>query len=306
MILVDLSQIIFSGIIVNLSDDLKKGRNNPADNKQLIKHMVFMMLLGFKKKYSAEYGNMVLCADGKKYWRKEFFPSYKGHRKHDRAASPLDFSLIYEAIDEIKKDIRENFSWKLIELEDAEGDDIIAVLTKYTQTNELVQQGLFDGEPQNNLIISSDGDLVQLQKYTNVSQWNNQHKKWVKTANVHEYLIEHIAEGDAGDNIPSVMTPDQWSVDRSNGVKPQRQSPLKASLVRDLTLNDPTKILPKNLQGNWFRNQKLIDLDFIPSEIQSRIIDTYKAYEVKSSKMKLMNYFINNKMAKLMTELGDI
>lgn len=306
MILVDFSQIVFSGVHVDLSRDLKKGSSDPKGNKQLIKHMVFMMLLGFRKRFGKEYGKMVLCADGKDYWRKEFFPAYKGHRKHDRKASTLDYSLIYESINELKDDIRENFPWVLIEVDGAEGDDVIAVLTKYTQSNELVQDGLFSDEPQKNLIISSDGDLVQLQKYDKVVQWNNQHKKWVSTANVHEYLIEHIAEGDTGDNIPSVMTPDQWAVDRSAGVKPKRQSSLKASLVRDLTLNDPMQILPKNLHGNWFRNQKLIDLEFIPTEIQDKILDTYKEYEVKSSKTRLMNYFMQNKMAKLLSEIGDI
>lgn len=306
MILVDLSQIVFSGVHVDLSRELKKGAIDPKGNKQLIKHMVFMMLLNFKKRFGHEYGKMVLCADGSKYWRKAFFPAYKGQRKHDRAASTLDYSLIYEAIDELKTDIRENFPWPLIEVDEAEGDDVIAVLTKYTQTNELVQDRLFDSEPQRNLIISSDGDLVQLQRYDGVKQWNNQHKKWVSTANVHEYLIEHIAEGDSGDNVPSVMTPDQWAIDRASGVKPKRQTPLKASLVRDLTLEDPMKVLPKNLHGNWFRNQKLIDLSFIPQEIQDNILDTYKGYEVKSSKMKLMNYFMKNKMAKLLSEMGDI
>lgn len=308
MILVDLSQIVFSGVHVDLAKELKKGTPDPSSNKLLIKHMVFMMLIGLKKKFSKEYGEMVLCADAKNYWRKEFFPAYKGHRKHDRSESNLDYNLIYETIDEIKVDINENFPWPLIEVESAEGDDVIAVLVKYLQTNELVKDGLFEEEPQKNIIISSDGDLVQLQRYNGVVQWNNQHKKWIKTANVHEYLIEHIASGDTGDNIPTIMTPDQWANDRAAGVKPARQAPLRASIVRDLTLNDPFTVLPLNLHGNWIRNQKLIDFSFIPKEVEEKIIDTYKITcdSRKNNKMKLMNYFMKNKMAKLMSELSDI
>ena len=38
------------------------------------------------------------------YWRRNYFPAYKGQRKHSREASDLDWETIFKAIKEIKND----------------------------------------------------------------------------------------------------------------------------------------------------------------------------------------------------------
>lgn len=302
MIQVDLSQTIIANCIVH-NKELKV---SSAEAKNFIKHMTFNTLLSYKKKYGRDYGNLLLACDSKSYWRKEYFPSYKGHRKHNRETDSINWELIFESISEIKSDLMEYFPYVLLEVDGAEADDIIASMTKYLQTNETTSIGLFDNEPQNILICSSDGDFVQLQKYKNVQQWSNLQKKMIKPkCSIHDYLIEHICTGDTGDGIPNILTPDQWSIDRMNNEKPIRQTPFKKtrlskflSLGKDACESDEEK-------RNWIRNQTLIDFDCIPQSIYNSIIDSYHKYKIKGNKMKLMNYFSKNKMKLLFAEINS-
>lgn len=302
MILIDLSQVILSGIIVNLSNELKRPG---VDAKGMIKHMVISTLVSFKQKFGDEYGEMVLCADSRHYWRKDHFPWYKGHRKHAREKSDLDFQLIYETLDEMKAELKEHFPWVLLEVQNAEADDLVACMSKYLQTNETIRQGVYDDEPQPILIISSDGDFGQLQKYPTVSQWNPQHKKWVKVSNAADFLIEHICEGDAGDNVPNILTSDQWAKDRaSNAEAKVRQTPFRKARFDEFYEKGIEACKSEAERINWSRNKTLVDLDCIPDALYNTIIDTYKTYEKKGSKKTVMNYLIVNRMKKLFENLG--
>jgi hypothetical protein len=301
-ILVDLSQVIMSGVIVNLASELKRPN---ADTKLLVKHMVITSLLHIKTEFGKKYGEMILCGDSRHYWRKDVFPWYKGHRKHDREKSDLDWTEIFAAINEIKQDLVETFPWKLIEVHGAEADDVIGVLTKYWQTNELQQDGIFDEVPQKILILSSDGDHAQLQKYPNVVQWNSQHKKWVKAANPHEYLIEHILSGDAGDGVPNIMTGDKWAEDRANGVQADRQKSFKKARLQAFYEKGIDACETEQERIHYSRNNTLVNYDCIPQELYDKIVNTYKTYEVKGSKMKIMTYLTANRMKRLFEKLGE-
>ena len=294
MILVDFSQIILGSIITNLSNEAKS--SNPA-GKGMIKHMFFSTLLQYKKKFS-DYGEIILCCDGKQYWRKDYFPHYKGKRKEQREKSPLDWDFIFATIDELKREIRENFRFKLIEVHSAEGDDVIAVLTKYFQTNELLSEGLFDDEPQPILLLSSDGDYVQLQKYKNVKQFSPMQRKFVvpKTS-LKNYITEHIVKA-GDDGIPNILSSDDCFM------KGVRQTPIKKAYLDNFLIHGESACTTEMEKRNWKRNQTLIDFDYIPPELSSKIIDTYKTYEVKGTKTKVMNYFLANKMKVLFGELS--
>jgi len=286
-IFVDLSQVVMSGVIVNLHKELSKPNSDVGD---LIRHMVFSTLLSFKTKFGKEYGEMILCADSKRYWRRDYFPWYKGHRKHDREKSAIDWNTVFSAINDIKTELKDNFPYKMIEVDGAEADDVIACLTKHLQSNELTGSSLFGGEPQNILIVSSDGDYVQLQKYKNVSQWNPQLKKWVKGGNVHEFIIEHICGGDTGDGIPNILTSDEWAKARAMNEDKVRQTPFKKARFEEFYENGIDACKTDEERRNYTRNKTLVDFDEIPKDLYDSIVDTYTTYKVNGSKGKLMNY----------------
>jgi 5'-3' exonuclease len=155
MILVDYSQVALSNIL-SFQRELA---GNESEVKNLIRHVTLSTLKSYKKKYGKEYGELVICCDGRKYWRREFFPNYKAGRKKAREASHLNWTLIFDTLSEMREDIAKYFPYKVMHMDRAEADDIIAVLAKWTQTNGLVQQGLVE-DPQKVLILSSDGDFI--------------------------------------------------------------------------------------------------------------------------------------------------
>lgn len=300
MIVIDFSQVVISNAQVQLGKELKSP--NP-DVKNLIKHMFFSSVLTYKKMFP-NAGQVVVACDGREYWRKTYFPYYKGHRKLHRDADTIDWDFLYKCMDEIKDDLREHFPYKVIQIANAEADDIIAVLAKYTQSEELVSEGLFDGEPQPFVIISTDNDFGQLQKYKNVKQYAPMKKKMVTNANPYEYVIEHICEGDAGDNVPNICTPDSWAKERTEGLSTRAKSFMK-SRQRDFVLKGIDACANEQERAHWKRNQMLVDFDYIPTSVSETIIHTYKTTEVKGSKTKIMSYLIKNRMKLLMQSLGE-
>lgn len=166
MIIIDYSQVALSVITSSEFKPLLNG--DEAQVKNIVRHSILNTILSYKKKYSKEYGQVVIAADGRSYWRKEVFPYYKGDRKKGREKSDLNWKLIFECMTEVREDIRKYFPYKVMHLDRSEADDVIAVLAEWSQTNELASSGLFE-EPQKILIISEDADFYQLLKYKNVN-----------------------------------------------------------------------------------------------------------------------------------------
>jgi len=291
ILLVDFSQLVVASVAVN------SGSVKGPDIKSLVKHVALNQLLSLKKRFK---GKMVLCCDSKSYWRTDEFPAYKGHRVHKKKDSFLDWGMVHESLSELKVELAENFPYVVLEASKCEADDIIAVLCHYLQENELDQTGLFES-PADVMICSTDSDFQQLQKYKNVSQWNNVEKKLIKCPNPKQFLLEHILTGDAGDNIPNVCTSTQWSIDRANNVKTKANSFMTARIA-EFTEKGYAACSSESEQINFKRNELLVDFDKIPEAIYNRIIETYLSAEVKGTKMKVFNYLTKQRMKLL---LGD-
>lgn len=272
----------------------------------IIRYMVASMLLSYKKKYGKTYGSIVLACDANTYWRRTKYWWYKGHRKHDRIKSVFDWDVISNTISLIKEEMRENFQYKVIERPEAEADDIIACLCKWSQTNETVTIGLFSDEPQPILICSSDQDFGQLQKYNNVKQYAPAQKKmFVVEGSISDFLADHIARGDSTDNVPSVLTPDQWAIDRASGTSAKRQSPLKAGRVAEFVKNGRDACSSDQERLNYDRNEMLVSFDKIPTSLYDEIINEYTTQKPKGSKMKIYAYLLKHRMKTLIDDAGS-
>lgn len=286
MIVIDYSQTAISNLMAEL-----KGRTDVEINLPLLRHMIINSIRGYKKKFGAEFGEMVLACDSKNYWRKEIFPFYKKHRKKDREESGFDWKAIFEALDIIRDEIEKFFPYKVLWVEGAEADDVIAVLAKYSQQS-LTANPLF-AEPEPFLVISGDHDFVQLQKYKNVKQFSPIQKKYVHADSTPERaLLEHIIRGDKGDGIPNILSADESVFENI------RQRPVSSKKIAEWANPElrPTDI---EFQTRWARNQQLVDFDYIPNSITDRILQTYTALPDKD-RSQLFNYFISNKMKNMM------
>ncbi len=270
MILIDYNQIALSNIIVQKLND-----------EDLIRHMILNSIRMYNKKYRNDYGQMVICADGMNTWRKNFFPQYKAHRKKGREESSMDWNEIFRVLNLVREEIKQNLPYKVIHLEGCEADDVIGSLVHHTQ-----EFGNF--EPI--MIISSDKDFIQLQKFSNVKQFSPIQKKVVADKHPRKYLFEHICRGDKGDGIPNILSPDNCFVDEI------RQSPLKQNLID--TWIDDDSIMPEEIKRNYQRNRKLIDLGEIPEDIYNNIINTFNSQK-PAMKMKVLNYLIKKRCSNL-------
>lgn len=292
MIILDYSQTIISNLMAELG-----GRKDIELDVNLLRHMVINTIRSHYNKFKREYGELVIACDNKKYWRKVIFPYYKAHRKKAREESGYDWNVIFDAINSIKKELKDSFPYKVIEVDGAEADDIIATLCKWSQTNNLVQTGLIE-EPNKILIISGDHDFFQLQKYKNVQQYSPIKKKFIVESNPQNMLIEHILKGDKGDGIPNVLSSDDCIV---NG---DRQKPISSKKI-DQWIADPST-MPSDVifTKNYDRNKSLIDLSMIPENIEIDIINSFTNYNA-NDKSKILDYLIEHKMKLLMEHIEE-
>lgn len=281
MILIDLNQVLLSGLMAQIG-----GQKNIKLEESLVRHMVLNILRSHVKQFRGEYGEVVLCCDNKKYWRKDVFPFYKAGRKKTREKSDLDWHLIFDILGNLKRELRDNFPYKVIDVEGAEADDIIGTLTPLYSGSEKV------------LILSSDGDFLQLQQYKNVKQYNPTQKKFVKSADPLLELKEKIISGDKGDGIPNVLSPADCFV------RDMRQKPITKNKMEQMLNESYSDWKDEEAKVGYSRNQMLIDLRNIPDEIKNSIIDTYNNTK-PSPRSKLINYFMEKKLKNLMDVIEE-
>jgi 5'-3' exonuclease len=285
MILIDLNQVLLAGLMAQLSNQ----KNAPIE-ENLVRHLVLNILRMHIRTFRKEYGDVVLCCDNKKYWRKEAFPFYKAGRKKAREKSDFDWSMIFDLLGKFKQELKDNFPYKVLDVDGAEADDIIGTLAPRQVGHENV------------LIISSDGDFIQLQKYNKKSeysivQYNPAQKKYIKSEDPVFDLKEKIIRGDKGDGIPNIYSAPDCFINES------RQKPITKGVFDKLIAEDFNK-WPSSVQEGFIRNEMLIDLSKTPDEIKTKIINNFDEYK-PAPKSKLLNYFIEKKLKNLMDVIEE-
>lgn len=279
-ILIDLNQVVISG----LQSQLRSNKINVL-NKDLCRHLVLNSIRAIVHKFKNEYGQVIICCDNKKYWRKEVFPFYKASRKKLREKSDMDWDLIFDVLGEVRADLKSTFPYKVVEVERAEADDVIGTLVPRLAAHEPI------------LIASSDGDFKQLHQYGNVKQYNPMLGVFIKSPNPQLELKEKILTGDSGDGIPSVLSNDNVFVE---GIRQKPLTAKKKTELLSLDFNDPNIECYRNIS----RNKLLIDLTMIPQDIKENIIAEYEA-DQPGNKQLLMKYFIEKKLIRLLEYIDE-
>tara|TARA_B110000858_G_scaffold197761_1_gene260605 strand:- start:3569 stop:4414 length:846 start_codon:yes stop_codon:yes gene_type:complete len=278
MILLDYNAIAIGNFVVQ----------KVAVDENMIRHMILNSIRMYRQKFSKEYGEMVIVADGMNNWRKDVFPNYKVKRKKNREESSIDWNEAFRIIGMIRDEIRDNFPYKVVHQDGCEADDSIAHIAMSTQ-----EFGRY--EPV--MIISADGDFKQLQVHKNVRQFSPMTKKFVVEKNPKLELANKILKGDSGDGVPNVMSDDNVFLES------RRQSILSAK-KREALLDDPMA-LGEEVYRNYLRNKKLIDLSETPAPVVNNIINTYDSQDPLSNKGKVLNYLIQKRCKLLIESVGE-
>ena len=278
MILIDLSQIMVASTMMSM------GKEQSQVDISMVRHMVLNSLRMYRSKYHEEYGELVLCCDGRHSWRRCHFPQYKAARKTSRESDSRDWTQIFECLDTIKSELREFFPYKYLEIDESEADDIIGVLAR-TSTEKV-------------MIISGDKDFIQLQSYKNVKQYSPITKKMVNDADPKRYLKEHILRGDSSDGVPNFLSADNCIVDKI------RQTPITKKKIELWIDQDPEDFCNEEQLRNYHRNMKLIDLRYTPSNIVAQVGSQFNEVP-KGKRSGLLNFFIERKLNNLIQDIGE-
>ena len=201
------------------------------------------------KKYKTPYNNIFLCCDcpQQEIWRKEIYPEYKNNRKYDHDVSKA-FTIFFEKIYPLleKKNIN------IIKCKHAEADDIAAIITKELQHENKVT------------IITSDQDYLQLlnentQIFNLNKKKNNLREKSLGAP--HLDLQVKIIIGDKSDNISGCFP----RCGQKTAIKYIKENKLESLFIK----------YPQS-KNIYEINQRIIDFDFIPTNIKKNIISQLK------------------------------
>ena len=272
---------------------MQPGLKADGINENMIRHMVLNSIRMYNVKFKDEYGEMIICADDKKYWRRDVFPYYKASRKKAREESPYDWNLIFETLNKVRDEIRENFPYRVIQIDKTEADDVIGTICREYGVELKNQQS------ERILILSSDKDFMQLQRFANVEQYSPMAKKFLKTSEPIKFLKEHIIKGDRGDGIPNILSSDDTFIAES------RQKPVTEKKLNIWILQKPEDFCDAPMLRNYQRNENLIDLSKVPDEYATKILNAYHNPNSIKGKDKILNYFIKNRMKQLMEHIQE-
>lgn len=290
MILVDYSQVAIS----NLMKQLAVSKGEVILNEELVRHMILNALRGYRRKFSEEYGELVICCDATDVWRKNIFPFYKAGRKKHRDDSALDWNNIFTILNKIRDEIRDHMPYKTLRVDRAEADDIIGVIcSKYGRIQYEEARAA-----EKILILSGDKDFMQLQKYANVFQYSPVLKKFLSIDNPERFRREHIMLGDKGDGIPNFLSPDDTFVNN------RRQRQLSRKKLLEWIEQDPIDFCDDEMLRGYRRNETLVDLEKIPSHITESCLTAFET-AVGNPRSNLLNYFMQNRLRNLVEKIGE-
>lgn len=276
MIIFDYQQIAIS----NLMEQIGSSKGSVDEN--LVRHMILNTIRTYVKKFKESHGpEVIIACDNKHYWRREYFPHYKAGRKKARAASGHDWSSIFDSLNTIREELKKHSPYKVIDVEGAEADDIIGTLVqKFSGTQKI-------------MILSSDKDFAQLQRFPNVEQYSPIMKKFIKEPFPLVQLKQLVIRGDKGDGIPNILSADDVFV--SGG----RQKPITETKIISWMNQEPNQFCNDDMLRNYSRNQMLIDLTFIPEKLRIEILNAYETVSGKT-KQEFMNYMIAKRLKNLL------
>ena len=276
MILLDFSQTMIGSFMA-------MGKGSIVVEEDLLRHTVLNSIRQYKHQFRhVDHGGFVICCDSPKNWRKESFPEYKANRKKRRETDSTDWTSLFEFLHQMIADLREYFPYKVMRVERAEADDIIAVLTQEEMKNPTT-------------IISSDKDFIQLQKYEGVQQWSPLTKSFV-IGNPEESLWEKLIKCDVGDGVPNILSSDDTLVTEGKRQRPVSKKKMELWKTDRSDWNE-------DMKRNFNRNEMMVDLEKTPESIRINIINQFR--EQVPPHGRLMEYFTEKRLKNLMEHLDE-
>lgn len=171
--------------------------------------MAFHIILNSIKKMATQFNadHVVFCFDSYS-WRKDYYNRYKANRKANELKKTLremeDDALFFEAIDNFYEFLEERTNCTVLREDGLEADDLISFWIDLHPHDD-------------NLIISSDSDFIQLLVNDKVSLYNGLEKKYITKEGVydekgqkHEFTIKSNSKLSVGKVNENFVPEDDW------------------------------------------------------------------------------------------------
>ena len=283
-ILMDFNQVILASLFQAVGN-----HTNIDIDENVIRHMFLNSVRMNRKKFHNDYGEIIICADGKNTWRREAYPYYKANRKKTRDKSDLDWNNVFNIMNVIRDEMREFFPYKVIHIDHCEADDIIGTIIHNEGTT-------MNTGAEKYLVLSADKDFIQLQTYANVDQYDPIRKRWLSDNNPTQFLEEHIIKGDSGDGVPNILSPDNCLA------VGERQKPMTQK--RMALYKGTSENMDEETIARYNRNKKMIDLNEVPQKYKDMIMAEYNKEETVG-RSQLFSFFITKKLKNLVSDIQD-
>lgn len=183
---------------------------------------------------------------------KSFIPKYKGNRTTKKWEFLFPKTQWNEIRDDLAYKISKIVRSKCIKHDTAEGDDVIYVaIEQYKDKYDSI------------VLITGDSDCNQMLTIPNLEIFNHKKSELVECLNPRQYLEVKILSGDTSDNINGIALP---------GKKTQLTEKSATTLYE--TVSSPyEKGIKEGWDEQYMRNRKLIDMTYIPIDVQCAIRD---------------------------------
>lgn len=215
---------------------------------------------------------VILAVDDNMSWRKHYYSRYKESRKTKKKESRIDWKHLYAKMHSLAKEFQHHMPFRVIKVKNAEADDVIAVLAR--------------GFRNPCVIIARDEDYFQLfGKKQNLRVYDSISQKLYSPddfPNIKEFLLKLVFCGQKKDDIPNIITPDDWGLTEATEGK---RRPGFGEKAFDKMKDDIKGFIEKGHRNKVYgivdlsqtlkRNRILMDFDKIPNTIANRIADAY-------------------------------
>lgn len=209
-------------------------------------------------------------------FRKDMYPEYKAQRalvKRQFQLQPIKDYIVDVIFKEL--DVQEQYGYKIVKVEGAEGDDVIA-------TTLLKLKDDYIGM----MLIASDRDFLQIDGLREFDLFGKEAVRDLggEIVSARDYLLGKILMGDRSDNIKQVFTrcgPKtalRWTKDRES---------LKRVLKED-----------QSLAARYLLNKKMMSFEHIPQDLSDKIL---KAVNESLHKNPVLNKHKANDWSEFMT-----
>jgi 5'-3' exonuclease len=286
MVIFDLNHVAYRCLFSMSRVDFKE------NGGKMLKHMMFNAIFSTCKRFDTE--EVVLCVDSKENWRKKIYPEYKQNRKEKRdEQDDIDWNVFFTSLTEFVEEVKQFFPFYVLQVKYMEADDIAGVLAKNWQNKPKI-------------IVTSDGDYIQLLRYKNVQVFDPIKSKFLKCDDPMRQLKIKILTGDRGDNIKSV----KHRVGEKTAEKIVDNPELLKEMFEDKTVSYTTPegtevTLGDEYKERYKQNMILIDLSKTPDVLVKALNKSIAEYQMPTGK-EIFQYFSKNKFRDLMHRMEEI